>query len=65
MRIWFWKRHAASDPPPRRISAEEEGELYLLSLEMHYGDEPLYFSDPPEWPQHGDTVGVLQEEKDA
>ena len=37
--------------PERRIKLPEEyGEEWLLSLEMHYGDEPLYYVDPPEWP---------------
>ena len=29
---------------------EELEEEYILSLDMHYGDEPLYYVDPPEWP---------------
>ena len=29
---------------------EEYEEERIMSLEMHYGDEPLYLLDPPEWP---------------
>ncbi len=30
---------------PEDIMEEE-----LASMDMHYGDEPLYYSDPPQWP---------------
>ena len=30
---------------------EEYEEEYWMSLDMHYGDEPLYLLDPPEWPE--------------
>ncbi len=36
----------------RPLTPEEEGELYEASLDMNYGDEPLYYSDPTEWPWH-------------
>ena len=43
-----------ADPAPvrerRRMLPEEIEEERLLSLQMHYGDEPLYYVDPPEWP---------------
>jgi hypothetical protein len=32
------------------FTPEEREELRGASGDMHYGDEPLYYSDPPEWP---------------
>ena len=36
--------------PPRFRPPEDLEEQRLASLEMHYGDEPLYYTNPPEWP---------------
>ena len=49
---WLFRRKAVAPPVrQRQVKLPEElGEEYLLSLEMHYGDEPLYYLDPPEWP---------------
>lgn len=44
------------------VLARGEEERYM-SLEMHYGDEPLYFSDPPEWPFYDECVGLLVAER--
>ena len=48
---WYWRHFAREVYIPSRYKLPEEvEEERLMSLEMHYGDEPLYLLDPPEWP---------------
>jgi hypothetical protein len=48
---WWGRRKPPPFPSgPQVLLPEEVEELRRMSLEMHYGDEPLYYSDPPEWP---------------
>ena len=49
---WPWQKETLPQVPKKRqrLLPEEIEELRIASLEMHYGDEPLYYSDPPEWP---------------
>jgi hypothetical protein len=50
-------RHKTKDiyRPSRVKLPEEYMEEYYMSLDMHYGDEPLYLIDPPTWPFIEDT----------
>ena len=52
--LWLWPMKPKAEPNGalrrRRMLPEEYMELRAQSLEMHYGDEPLYLLDPPEWP---------------
>jgi len=47
-----WWRKAPLPPEGRQPMLPEDVEesIYIASMDMHYGDEPLYYSDPPEWP---------------
>ncbi len=47
----LWWPPKPSDAVWRRVRAMEDiEEEKLASMDMHFGDEPLYYSDPPQWP---------------
>ena len=49
---WLFPFRESYAPGPERHYKlpEEIEEDRLMSLDMHYGDEPMFWQDPPEWP---------------
>ncbi len=48
---WLVGEPEPSPPEERQpMLPEEIEEERLMHMDMHYGDEPLYCSDPPQWP---------------
>jgi len=64
MKFAFWRRARPEYVQLYKLP-EEIMEERCMSLEMHYGDEPLYYSDPPEWPNYDETIGFLRMETEA
>jgi hypothetical protein len=47
--LWVRPRYIEEIRPKFRLP-EDIMEEEIASMDMHYGDEPMYYSDPPEWP---------------
>ena len=48
--VWGWSNDPLPPEGRQPPSLQDIMEMDQASMEMHYGDEPLYYSDPPEWP---------------
>ena len=48
---WLWGEPEPPLPPDKHYKLPEEYEEdEIVSMDMHFGDEPLYYVDPPTWP---------------
>ena len=62
---WPWQKKPQPQTPQkrRRLLPEEIEELRIMCLDMHYGDEPLYYLDPPEWPYPEECYGYSRDRR--